>query len=67
METVPCTFAEGLGAVPGAVLGAEQGGSSLHVHAVPRQALKGHRPVEGELAAHSQTIGRDPWVTTVND
>lgn len=61
------TFAEGLGAVPGAVLGADESGGPVGVHREPRRTLKGDAVVVGEVISQPHPVGWHSRVATVDD
>ena len=60
------TFTLRFGAVPGAVLGADQSRGPVGVHGETGRALETDRAVVGEVVAQPHPVGRHPGVATVD-
>lgn len=60
------TFTERLGAVPGAVLGADEGGGAVGVHRESGRTVEGGGVVVGEVVSYPQPVGWHPRVATVD-
>lgn len=61
------TFTKRFGAVPGAILGADESGSPVGVHGESRGTLETDSVVVCEIRSKSHPIGRYSGITTVDN